>query len=248
MSALRFKKWKTLSGSIVMARDGLSLPERFIEELFSKGEEFESSGRGAIRKGTLPSGESYILRPYRRGGLVQHLSEESFISFPTSSYRPFIELEITAQLFDAGVKVPMPLFAVVVRSALRITYTGAIATQEIRDSENLLVGSQTWSLDKQRVVARSSGYEAGKMLLAGIYHRDLHPANVLVKGESEVFLIDFDKAIRIGQTGLSRYADRLVERWGRAVKKRGLNEALTKEFVAGLEDGASLAVSRLAVK
>jgi 3-deoxy-D-manno-octulosonic acid kinase len=62
-----------------------------------------------------------------------------------------------------------------------------------------------------------------------IYHKDLHPGNVLIDKNNRIFIIDFDKA------GLFR-GDRqallniYLERWKRAVIKHNLPEAIYDTF------------------
>lgn len=58
-----------------------------------------------------------------------------------------------------------------------------------------------------------------------IYHKDLHPGNVLVDENNDIYIIDFDKA------GVFRGDKRVLlkkymERWGRAVTKHSLPQAL----------------------
>src|SRR3974390_2286659 len=106
-----FRKWKTASGVIICARTELSLPDSFVDRLLLTESELEkvgtttTGGRGNVLRSELPSGEHYVLRPYRRGGMMQHVTKETFLALPTGPLRPMLELEMLSILFDKGIPV-----------------------------------------------------------------------------------------------------------------------------------------------
>ncbi len=113
--------------------------------------------------------------------------------------------------------------------------------------------TSAWLVTKEIVAARSLAWlslqdwararSAMKQLIRDIrtlighqiYHRDLHPGNVLVDPEDEIRLIDFDKATR-GRINRQALAGRYISRWERAVGKYRLPPALTGILRKGLED------------
>jgi predicted unusual protein kinase regulating ubiquinone biosynthesis (AarF/ABC1/UbiB family) len=58
----------------------------------------------------------------------------------------------------------------------------------------------------------------------GIWHRDLHPGNVLVDEKGTPHIIDFDKARYLKNR--DRLTSRYIERWQRAIAKHGLPHEL----------------------
>jgi 3-deoxy-D-manno-octulosonic acid kinase len=61
----------------------------------------------------------------------------------------------------------------------------------------------------------------------GIYHVDLHPGNVLVDNNHNVYVIDFDKA-RCWTGPKNELRDLYLHRWRRAVIKHNLPETLSE--------------------
>ena len=60
-----------------------------------------------------------------------------------------------------------------------------------------------------------------------ILHVDLHPGNVIVGNQNQVYLLDFDKAsIFPGEKNALR--SRYLRRWNRAIQKHGLPEILSE--------------------
>lgn len=212
-------------GKILILNETKGLSEEFVDGVVHSEECSPAvGGRGEILRGELPSGERFVLRRYRRGGAVRHLVKETFLR--RGKTRPEQEFEVTERLFRADVSVPEPLFAVVWKGVF--TYRGVIATAEV-SGKNLLeriAGAQH--------LAFGVGVQAGKALLQGVFHRDLHPGNVLVRDDDSLVLIDFDKAESV-QGSLDEYCDRLNERWKRAVDKLRLNPELGVQFARGLE-------------
>ncbi len=237
----QFRKWKTASGVIVCARAELSLPDSFIDRVLLTSSELEkvgaSAGRGDVLRSQLPNGEQYVLRPYRRGGMIQHVNKESFLALPVGPLRPMLELEILSLLFDKGIPVARPLFALVQYGLLNLSYSCAIATSEIQGALNFLDARSRILPEVALSVSELAGVAAGRALVAGIFHRDLHPGNVLFRSPEEVFLIDFDNALRIGRENILRFSDRLSERWERGILKHGMDRGLCAAFSDGVKEG-----------
>lgn len=232
-----FRKWKASSGIVICARAGILLPDSFVDRLFTLGTAERGTGRGSILRHHLPSGEYYVLRPYRRGGMMQNLTKENFFTLPPGAMRPMIELEILSHLYDKGVSVPKPLFATVQYRVLGLAYSCSIATEDIPDAVNLLDKIPSLSPDRAEEIIESVGKEAGRALAFGIFHRDLHVGNVLLRKDGTIVLIDFDKALRVSNAAIPRYSDRLVERWSRSIAKHGIWRELSQAFKRGLEAG-----------
>ena len=67
--------------------------------------------------------------------------------------------------------------------------------------------------------------QLGLLIENQIHHVDLHPGNVLIDGEENLFIIDFDKA-RTTPQNRQKLKKKYIRRWQRAVNKYQLPAAL----------------------
>jgi len=164
----------------------------------SRGElEGTAKGRGATHY-VKTNGKSLVLRHYRRGGLIAHLSEDRYIWRGESNTRPFAEWQLTYRLHRAGLPVPAPVAARYIHDGF--TYTGDLITERLPTvgslAECLCKGALsilTWIL-VGRCVRRFHDL--------GVCHADLNAHNVLLSEEA-VYLIDFDRC-QLRKEGLWR--------------------------------------------
>jgi RIO-like serine/threonine protein kinase len=236
-----YRKFNTGSGLLVCAKTSLTISDSLADELIRQsqnqvGNGGEKAGRAGIYFGELRSGEKFALRRYVRGGFAKHVTTDSYISLPRSSLRPLLEMEITAELYGAGVKVVEPLFSIIEYGSLGLSYSGAIATTEVLGAKNFMEVASTLSVNEAERIASDAGREAMRVLKLGIFHRDLHPGNVIINLSSQVILLDFDKAMRFNPMNYKNYIQPIIDRWERAVIKRSLNPVITSSFALGLKE------------
>ncbi|MDX1442559.1 MAG: 3-deoxy-D-manno-octulosonic acid kinase [Gammaproteobacteria bacterium] len=141
-------------------------------------------GRGAawrIQDGDI----DWVLRQYRRGGLVGRVVLDWYFYAGLERTRPFHEWYITARLHDEGLPVPRPVAARVDRGL--IGYRGALITATVPGTSfaSMLesAGEATW---------RAIGRTVRRLHDAGAWHADLNAHNILVEGDS-VTVIDWDR-------------------------------------------------------
>lgn len=142
-------------------------------------------GRGAawrIRDGDI----DWVLRQYRRGGLVGRVVLDTYFYAGLERTRPFHEWYLTARLFEEGLPVPRPVAARVDRGL--VAYRGSLITRTVpgHSLAALLDASPaetTW-LAIGRTVRRFHD--------AGAWHADLNAHNILVDGDT-VHVIDWDR-------------------------------------------------------
>ena len=154
----------------------------------SRGElEGIAQGRGATHY-FKTAGKSLVLRHYRRGGLVRHLSADKYFWRGEDNTRPFTEWQLTYRLHRAGLPVPAPIACRYVHSGM--TYRGDLITERLPTvgslAECLRKGALsilTWILIC-RCVRRFHDL--------GVCHADLNAHNILLSEET-VYLIDFDR-------------------------------------------------------
>jgi 3-deoxy-D-manno-octulosonic acid kinase len=150
--------------------------------------EGEARGRGAAY--FFHQGEKhYVLRHYRRGGLIAKLFEDRYLWQSEERTRPFAELQLTYHLQHAGLPVPVPVGARYIRSGAG--YTGDIITERLMNAESLA----GWL--RARALPILNWISIGRCIRAfhelGVCHADLNAHNVLVGEDGVVHLIDFDR-------------------------------------------------------
>ena len=243
-----YRKFNTASGLLICAKSDLTISDSVAEDLIKCsqnqiGSNPENPGRAGIYFGELRSGERFALRRYVRGGIIKHVSTDTYVSLPRSSLRPLLEMEITADLFGAGVKVVEPLFSIIEYGSFGLSYSGAIATTEVIDAKNFMHIANSLTESEANRLAQDSGREAVQALKHGVFHRDLHPGNVVLDKNMGIVLLDFDKAIRFNPSNINNYIKPLIDRWERAVEKRNLQKILSLGFSQGVQEGLAVSAS-----
>jgi 3-deoxy-D-manno-octulosonic acid kinase len=151
----------------------------------------ETSGRGEVL--IVPHGaESWVLRHYRRGGLIARFIDDHYLWVGAARARAFREWRLLRELRAAGLPVPNPVAAHVFR--VGGTYTADIITSYLPNTRKL-----SWFI-AQRRVPLESWRQVGAMIRAvhdhGVDHPDLTAHNVLLDDAGRSFLVDFDNARR----------------------------------------------------
>jgi 3-deoxy-D-manno-octulosonic acid kinase len=149
------------------------------------------AGRGAaifIEHGA----HSWVLRHYRRGGMMARISRDRYLWTGESRTRAFNEWRLLWELHRAGLPVPAPVAARYRRGGL--TYRADLITERIRDARPLSVvlESQSLPVDAWQAIGRCIRLFHD----AGVCHADLNAHNILLAASGAVFLIDFDRGQR----------------------------------------------------
>jgi 3-deoxy-D-manno-octulosonic acid kinase len=180
-------------------------------------------------------GAQWVLRPYRRGGLIARLSESDYLWTGVERTRAFREMRLTAHLHEQGLPVPRPVASCVTRRG--ITYTAALITVRIPGASALaerLVEAEATLLERVGAAIR-------RFHEAGLDHVDLNARNLLVDGAGEVWLIDLDRC-RLRRPGPWREAnlarlERSLAKFGHAEKMAAIRRGY-KPSPSGGRDGS----------
>lgn len=156
----------------------------------------------------------WVLRHYRRGGLIAHISADRYLWLGAARTRSFAEWRLLARLRELGLPVPTPIAAGYVRSGP--TYRADLITEELAGARTLADAmSGALSADVWRGVGRTiAAFHAH-----GVHHADLNAHNILLSGTldaPDVHLIDFDRG-RIRARGV--WERQVVERLHRSLDK-----------------------------
>ncbi|WP_275288093.1 3-deoxy-D-manno-octulosonic acid kinase [Halomonas elongata] len=169
----------------------------------------EAPGRGASL--FLQAGhEQWVLRPYRRGGLVARISADRYLWCGVERSRAFREMRLTAHLHALDLPVPRPVAAGVTRAGL--TYEASLITVRLPGSRALaecLPEADTPLLHRVGDTIR-------RFHDAGLDHVDLNARNLLIAPSGSVWLIDLDRC-RLRRPG--RWQQANLERLERSLQK-----------------------------
>jgi 3-deoxy-D-manno-octulosonic acid kinase len=145
-------------------------------------------------------GLRYVLRHYRRGGLAARFSHDEYLWLGEARTRSLLELRILTQLHAAGLPVPRPVGARYEQSG--IAYRADLVTEEIQGTCTL---AERLSRDELGLAGwKAIGSCIRRFHDHGVCHADLNAHNILMRGDEEIFLVDFDRASLHRRPGLWR--------------------------------------------
>jgi 3-deoxy-D-manno-octulosonic acid kinase len=146
-------------------------------------------GRGTVAFITTPSGTRWVLRHYRRGGLMARIIDDRYLFTGAAATRSFREWRLLRQLRAWDLPVPQPVAARYARSALG--YRADLITVELPTRQTLAqalragpVTMSTWA----RI-----GACIGELHRRGVHHADLNAHNILLGPGNDVYVLDFDR-------------------------------------------------------
>jgi 3-deoxy-D-manno-octulosonic acid kinase len=197
-------------------------------------------GRGAVC--IFRQGESeYVLRHYRRGGLVARLSHDRYVWTGLSRTRAWREWHLLAWMHERGLAVPRPVAARVRRRGA--FYTADLVTLRLARVWTLADLLGRWALPED--AWREIGATIASFHAAGVCHADLNARNIVLDDAGKVFLLDFDRARRM--PGQGRWQQANLERLRRSLDKFGAEDIMFRFEEQGwdwLMDGYSAADRR----
>jgi serine/threonine protein kinase len=216
------------------------------------------TGRGSLASLSLDETEGVrvVVKQCLRGGLIRYLSSDLFCG----GNRPFDEMLANRTIIDRGVKTA-EIIAAIKERVFGPFYRAYLFSLELpgcidlTSYLNLLQGKSR----EQRFQAKAGIFEAvahafSTMHRSGVYHRDLHLKNVLLRDVTsqqapEVFIIDFDRAVVKPTIHPGEKLNNLM-RFNRSIEKfrvfsggavtRGDQMRLCRAYLAENDDAARL--------
>lgn len=138
-------------------------------------------------------GRRLVLRHYRRGGLVRHLSDDLYLRTGLRNSRPWRELALLTRLYAGGMPVPAPVAArIAPTGGLSPWYRGDLVTGYLPGTRTLAETLQDGPLDA--ATWPQIGVTIARFHALAVDHADLNAHNVLLDEAGDVYLIDFDRA------------------------------------------------------
>jgi len=147
-----------------------------------------SGGRGnTMFVGNVP--RQFVLRHYRRGGLLGKLVRDTYIFSGEDLTRSFMEWRLLDKLAANNMNVPRPAAARFCRHGT--FYTADLITVRIPDVVSL--SQYIAAEDRDEAFWQSVGAAIWKFHEAGVYHADMNAYNVQVDKDGDIWMLDFDK-------------------------------------------------------
>jgi 3-deoxy-D-manno-octulosonic acid kinase len=185
----------------------------------------EFGGRGQALAVDSDAGPA-VLRAYLRGGLVARFIRDRYLFTGYEHSRCFREWRVLSRLHAQGLPVPQPLMAGCERRGL--TYRAALLTRLIENTINLPQAADILEAEHWQKLGRT----LRRFFQAGVVHPDLNANNLLIDGDCNWYVIDFDRArIQDGPANPFPMLDRLE----RSFDKLGISadRALLKREAVG---------------
>lgn len=167
------------------------------------------------------NGSALVIKRYFRGGVIRRFIKNRYIHVGT--LRPKNEFEFMRLAGKAGASVPEPMGYAVMG---KFFYMAWLIIEEIPDHKNfarLCFSKESKAMELMPLICNNIEC----LVKNRIFHVDLHPGNILVDGNEQPYIIDFDKA-RIFRGSGKRLAEKYRKRWQRAVRKHGLPDSLSR--------------------
>jgi 3-deoxy-D-manno-octulosonic acid kinase len=172
---------------------GQPVHEVFDPGYWRRADALESArgGRGTVAFIRTPQGQRWVLRHYRRGGLVARLAGDRYLWQGEDDTRSFREWRLLRQLRAWGLPVPQPVAAQYQRAGL--VYRADLLTAELPVRRTLAQALQDAPLQPSSWAA--VGDCVGALHARGVQHADLNAHNLLLGPADEVYVLDFDRGL-----------------------------------------------------
>ena len=199
----------------------------------------KTAGRGSVL--FIRDGErQWVLRHYRRGGLVGKVLTDQYVWLGAEATRCFREWRLLAHLQALGLPVPAPVAARYVRAGL--IYRADLLTATIPQTQTLAERLQPALLEV--ALWQRLGVTLARFHAIGVHHADLNANNILFDADDQVHVLDFDRGrIRDVQANwINAVLARLLRSLVKLRERRGLHfveldwQALRKAHDQRLEE------------
>lgn len=149
--------------------------------------DLRSAGRGnTLFVGNVP--KQFVLRHYRRGGLVGKVVSDLYVYTGQDQVRAFAEWRLLKKMVDFGLRVPRPAAARYRR--VGPFYTADLVTLRLPDVQPL---SAAIAEERDAGFWQSIGSAIHGFHDHGVYHADMNAYNLQVDPANRLWMLDFDK-------------------------------------------------------
>ena len=186
-----------------------------------------SGGRTPVATAEIEGLGPVVIKQYMRGGIIRFVFKNRYVKFGKT--RSQIEFGSMLKLRQLGIRTPEPVAYAYRGFPL---YVAWLITREIENSCTL---AELSCQDVQRVsgIMDKVIEQIDRLIACRFLHVDLHPGNILVDGDDNVYIIDFDKG-HVSSTKKEKLYDVYYQRWRRAIVKHQLPKILDDMLLKGL--------------
>lgn len=147
-----------------------------------------TGGRGASCIIRFPD-RTWVLRHYRRGGLVSKVLNDQYFGLNREKCRSWSEWQLLHQLFREGFPVPRPVAASYWPGCGY--YRAALITEYLPETRTLAETLSQGPLPD--AVWAEIGRCVARFHQRGVYHADLNAHNIMLDRQQDIYILDFDK-------------------------------------------------------
>jgi 3-deoxy-D-manno-octulosonic acid kinase len=185
-----------------------------------------AGGRAPVVSTVIKDIGPVVIKQYLRGGLMRFVLKNRYVK--CGKTRSQVEYEIMQKLRRLGLRTPEPVAYAYRGFPL---YSAWLITRKIETARTLAELSRQ---DVQRVpgVMGKVLAQIDQLVECGFMHVDLHPGNILVDGDDNIFILDFDKGYW-SSAQRENLCDTYCKRWQRAVSKHRLPKILKDMMQVG---------------
>lgn len=176
------------------------------------------AGRQSVTMANIDGLGPVAVKHYARGGLVRHVNHSTYVNWP----RPRSEKEFgwLATVRQIGLAAPRPIAFAFTSRFLGQCWLVTAAIPRYRSLIRIIQQHD----DRRYSIYEKLTLQIQTLIHSGIWHRDLHPGNVLVDEDGTPYIIDFDKARYLKNRRL--LTAKYIKRWTRAITKYHLSPEL----------------------
>jgi len=184
-------------------------------------------GRAGVQFLEIDQKGPVAVKTYFRGGLAGRINKKTY--FSPRRCRGQSEFDMLRQVRSLDINAPEPVAFAFKGRIFKNTW---LITRMIPHCMPL---SRMYTKDPEsakKIMAKVIR-QVKTLIENKILHVDLHPGNILVTEKADVYLIDFDKAVK-KKLNKQLLQKRYMSRWQRAVEKYHLPLFADKDFCSGL--------------
>ncbi len=184
-------------------------------------------GRAAVITTAITGLGPVVIKQYLRGGLMRFFIKNRY--FKCGKTRSQVEYELMHKIRELGICTPEPIAYAYRGFPLYLSW---LITRKIKRASTLAELSRH-DINRVTSIMGKVIEQIARLIECRFRHVDLHPGNILVDGDNNIYIIDFDKGY-FSSTRREKLYEIYCKRWQRSVIKHRLPAILDEMLQKGL--------------